>query len=75
MYHITKDEALAMLNKLREIRQNAGEAISFLEHMFQLQSTERGVNQYNPDAYLERCMYRHQNSYVPSDKSNAENQN
>lgn len=58
MYNITKDEALSLLQKMRQIRQTAGEMISFLEHMMQLQEKTylREVS-YNPDAYLEDAGY------------------
>lgn len=58
MYNITKDEALSLLQKMRQIRQTAGEMIAFLEHMMQLQdkSTLRELP-YNPDDYLEEAGY------------------
>ena len=54
MYNIAKDEALSLLQKMRQIRQKSGEVIAFLEHMMQLQdkSTLRQLP-YNPDDYLE----------------------
>ena len=58
MYSITKDEALSLLQKMRQIRQTAGEMIAFLEHMMQLQgkNTLRELP-YNPDDYLEGAGY------------------
>ena len=54
MYNITKDEALSLLQKMRQIRQASGEMISFLEHMMQLQDEERKSDDEpsDPDAYL-----------------------
>ena len=57
MYNITKDEALSLLQKLRQIRQKSGEAIAFLEHMIQLQGEHQNEYIYNPDDYLERLAY------------------
>lgn len=54
MYHITKEDAVKLLYKLRLIRQSSGEAIAFLEHMFQLQNKETGIDAYDPDEYLEQ---------------------
>lgn len=54
MYNITKDEALSLLQNLRQIRQKSGEMIAFLEHMMQLQDqTPLRELSYNPDDYLE----------------------
>ena len=54
MYNITKDEALSLLQKMRQIRQATGEMIAFLEHMMQLQGEERKSDDEpsDPDAYL-----------------------
>ena len=58
MYKITKDEALSLLQKMRQIRQTAGEMVAFLEHMMQLQdkTTLRELS-YNPDDYMEEARY------------------
>ena len=54
MYNITKDEALSLLQKMRQIRQASGEMVSFLEHLMQLQGEERKSDDEpsDPDAYL-----------------------
>lgn len=54
MYNITKDEALSLLQKMRQLRQTLGGMIASLEHMIQLQdkSPLRELS-YNPDDYLE----------------------
>ena len=55
MYRISEDEVLSQLQKLRQIRQAAGEAIAFLEHLTQLQGKPGGGDsEYNPDDYLEK---------------------
>ena len=74
MYHMTKEEALALLHKLRQIRQNAGEAIAFLEHMFQLQHKEQREEPYNPDEYLERGFARTAIENATCDKGDLDNQ-
>ena len=57
MYKITKEEAMSLLQKLRQIRQAAGEVIAFLEHLMQLQeATELKSVDYNPDEYLEKLI-------------------
>ena len=55
MYPIFKEEAVVLLEKLRKIRKDAGEIISFLEHYLQLHG-EKALTEihYNPDDYLER---------------------
>lgn len=54
MYNITKEEALKMIECMRQIRQKSGEFISFMEHLMQLQENTylREVS-YDPDDYLE----------------------
>lgn len=55
MYQISEDEVLSQLQKLRQIRQAAGEAIAMLEHLTQLQRKPGGGDsEYNPDDYLEK---------------------
>lgn len=58
MYQLKKEELLSLLENMRQIRQKAGEMISFLEHMMQLQpiSPLRELP-YNPDDYLENTAY------------------
>ena len=56
MYQIKKDEVHSLLQKLRQIRQASGEAISMLEHMMQLQSSNREFECYDPDDYLEQWL-------------------
>lgn len=59
-YFVTKDEAADLLRKFRQIRQASGEAIAFLEHMFQLQNKGLCDDTYDPDEYLERWIsYNH----------------
>ena len=55
MYKITKSEMESLLEKMRRIRQESGEIISFIEHLMQLQSEFLlRKSSYNPDDYLER---------------------
>ena len=55
MYPIFKEEALALLEKLRKIRKDTGEMIAFLEHYLQLHGEiSHAAVHYNPDDYLER---------------------
>ena len=62
------DDAKVMLQKLRQIRQSAGEMIAFLEHALQLQGDKSECFYYNPDEYLERIAKR-ENSSVHSSSS------
>ena len=53
---MTKDEALSLLQKMRQIRQETCEMIAFLERRMQLQDNPSLQKlSYNPDAYLERA--------------------
>lgn len=55
MYRISRDQVMSQLEKLRQIRQSAGEVIAFLEHLTQLQGEGRTPDSdYNPDDYLEK---------------------
>ena len=53
MLQIKKEEARSLLQKLRQVRQFAGEAIALLEHSIQLQGDDMEFFCHNPDDYLE----------------------
>ncbi len=63
------DDAKDMLQKLRQIRQSAGEMIAFLEHALQLQGDESECFHYNPDEYLEKIA-RRENASAHSSSEN-----
>ena len=54
MYQIKEEDVQMLLDRLRQIRQVSGEAISMLEHMKQLQELNHDLEDYDPDDYLER---------------------
>lgn len=57
MLNITSEEARALLQKMRQVKQVAGEAVALLEHTIQLYGGDGDDNQefpYNPDDYIER---------------------
>lgn len=56
MYQIKEEEIQSLLRKLRQIRQASDEAISMLEHIMQLQSSDRDFECYDPDDYLEQWL-------------------
>lgn len=52
MIQIKKEEADALLRKLRVLRRESGEMIAFLEHLMQTQGYKDAVpERYDPDDY------------------------
>ena len=60
MLHIKKEEARELLQKMRQVKKMAGEAVVLLEHMIQLYSDNKEESarllNYNPDDYIERIV-------------------
>ena len=63
------DDAKDLLQKLRQIRQSAGEMIAFLEHALQLLGDQSECFHYNPDEYLEKIA-RQENVSLRSSSGN-----
>lgn len=60
MVQMKNEEAQSLLQKLRQIRQASGEALSLVEHSMQLSRGDEslGFSCYNPDEYLEAAAKR-----------------
>lgn len=60
MVQMKNEEVQSLLQKLRQIRQASGEALSLVEHSIQLSRSEDslGFSRYNPDEYLEAAAKR-----------------
>lgn len=54
MIQMTKEEADALLRKLRILRRESGEMIAFLEHLMQTQVGRNALpERYDPDDYVD----------------------
>ena len=54
MIQMTKEEAEALLRRLRVLRRESGELIAFLEHLMQGQGCGAAIpERYDPDDYTE----------------------